>query len=157
MAQCPRLALSFLVYASCGLVCTAHAEEKRISRAQLPPAVRKIADEQAQGAIVRAYTTDVENGQREYEVEMTLNGHSKDVTIAPDGRLIEIEEQTAPDALPSPVLYSLRRKAGRADIVKVESIAKNGAIVAYEAQLRSSGKRFEIQVGPNGEDLTHEE
>lgn len=153
----PRIALPALAVAAAALVCSVHAEERHVSRTQLPAPVRKTADEQAQGATVRGYSTDVENGQREYEVEMTFNGHSKDVTIAPDGRLMEVEEQIAPNALPSPVLDGLRRKASHGEITKVESITKNGTLVAYEAQVRIDGKHSEIQVGPGGEDLAHEE
>jgi uncharacterized membrane protein YkoI len=133
------------------------AAEKQISRSQLPKAVRNTADEQSRGATIRKYTTEVENGQREYEVEMVFEGHSKDVTIAPDGRILEIEEQADINALPAQVVSALRRKAGHGGIVKVELVTKNGTVVAYEAQVRTAGKHSEIQVGPNGEDLKHEE
>jgi hypothetical protein len=55
------------------------------------------------------------------------------------------------------VQSGLKVKAGKAEITKIESITKNGAIVAYEAQVEISGKHTEIQVGPNGEALRHEE
>ena len=133
------------------------AAEKRVSRSQLPQPVRNTADEQSKGATVREYTTEVENGQREYEVEMIFEGHSKDVTIAQDGRLLEIEEQASINELPAQVISALHRKAGPGEITKVESITKNGTIVAYEAQVRTAGKHSEIQVGPNGRDLKHEQ
>jgi hypothetical protein len=135
----------------------APAVEKQVSRSQLPKAVRNTADEQSRGATVRKYTTEVENGQREYEVEMVFDGHSKDVTIAADGRLLEIEEQADINALPTQVVSALRRKAGHGEITKVESITKNGNIVAYESQVLTAGKHSEIQVGPNGQDLKHEQ
>lgn len=126
------------------------AAEKRITRAQLPEAVRRTADDQSKGATVMDYTTDVENGRREYEAEMISNGHSKDVTIAPDGHLIEIEEQVELQALPGQVVSALRRKAGRGEIMKVESIMRKGVVIAYEAQVQRAGQHSEIQVGPNG-------
>jgi hypothetical protein len=135
----------------------AHAAENRLTRDQLPAAVRVTADTQAKGATVRDYTTDVESGQREYEAEMTINGHSKDLTIAPNGRLLEIEEQTDLKSLPAQVVSSLRNRAGKGDIVKVESITKNGSIVAYEAQVHNAGRHSEIQVGPEGQTLNHQE
>ena len=51
----------------------------------------------------------------------------------------------------------LEEKAAGAKIRKVESINKQGKIVAYEAQLERDGKKSEIQVGPNGKPLDHEE
>lgn len=143
------LAMAFTVNAA--------AAEKRISRAQLPKAVRRTADEQSRGATVRQYTTDFENGRREYEIEMISDGHSKDVAIAPDGRLLEIEEEVNINALPAQIVSALRKRAGRGQITKVESVRKNGTVVAYEAQVHTAGKHSEIQVGPNGEALLHEE
>jgi hypothetical protein len=131
--------------------------EKPISRSELPPAVQKTADEQIQGSTVRGYSTDTENGRLEYEVQMTTNGHSKDVTIAPDGQLMEVEEQVMMGVLPEDVKAGLQSKAGKGRIAKIESLTKHGAIVAYEAQVYTAGKHSEIQVGPDGKPLDHEE
>jgi hypothetical protein len=152
-----RLPISLLFSFTFGAIAAANAAEKHISRGQLPEAVRKEAEEQAKGATVRGYTMDTKNGHLEYEVEMISNGHSKEVTISPDGRLIEIEEEVDLNSLPSEVISALRNKAGRGDVSKVESITKNGVIVAYEAQVLSAGRHSEIQVGPEGQALTHEE
>ncbi|MDR3793040.1 MAG: hypothetical protein P4L03_06640 [Terracidiphilus sp.] len=139
------------------LVLPAHAREKKLTKAQLPPAVAKTADQQSSGATVKAYSEDRENGTLEYEVEMVADGHSRDVTIAPDGTLLEVEEEVQLATLPADVQAALKNKAGKAAIVKIESISKKGRLVAYEAQLRLGGKHSEIQVGPNGQTLNHEE
>jgi hypothetical protein len=88
---------------------------------------------------------------------MTVSGHSKDVSIDKDGNLVEIEEQVALDLLPAPVKSALEKKAGSGKITKVESLTKHGTLVAYEAQVRTNGKRSEIQVGPDGKALAHPE
>jgi uncharacterized membrane protein YkoI len=139
------------------LAADANAAETRISRDKLPEAVRKTADEQSQGATIRGYNKEIENGQVEYEVEMTVNGHNKDVSIAPDGRVLEVEEEVALDALSPQVRKGLEAKAAGAKIKNVESLTKNGKIVAYEAHLARLGKHSEIQVGPEGNPLDHEE
>lgn len=133
------------------------AAEKPVLRADLPATVRKTADAQSQGAVVKRYVKDNEDGRLEYEMEMTVDGHSKDVSIAPDGRLLEVEEQVEFDRLPAAVQHGLKTGAKKGTIVKIESIAKQGRIVAYEAQVRSNGRRAEIQVGPEGQTLSHEE
>ncbi|HKV70141.1 MAG TPA: hypothetical protein VJN62_02795 [Gemmatimonadales bacterium] len=130
---------------------TARAQEKRLTRAALPTAVQKTADEQSRGATIRGYSSEVENGQLEYEVAMTVGGHSRDVSIAPDGSVLEVEEEVALAALPAAVREGLQKKAG-GRITKVESITKHGTLVAYEAQVHS-----EVQVGPDGQPLAHEE
>jgi biopolymer transport protein ExbD len=136
---------------------SAAASEKRITKSDLPPAVRKTADEQAKGAVVRRYSTDNEDGRLEYEVEMVSGGHSKDVSIAADGTVLEVEEQVSLSSLSSQVRSGLAAKAGKGRITKVESITKRGSIVAYEAQVLTGGKHSEIQVGPDGKSLDHEE
>jgi hypothetical protein len=141
-----------------GLTAIAGAAEKKVQKADLPAAVQKTADEQSEGSAVRGYATDKEDGKLEYEVQMTSNGHSKDVTIAPDGQLMEVEEEVALDALPAEVRAALQAKAGKGQIAKVESLTKHGSVVAYEAQVQKpGGKHSEIQVGPHGEKLNHEE
>jgi uncharacterized membrane protein YkoI len=132
------------------------AAERKISKADLPAPVQKTADEEAQGATIRAYSKDIENGKVEYEVQVVGNGHSKDFTIAPDGSLIEIEEQVNIDALPPQVHAGLIAKAASGKITKIESITKHGKIVAYEAQVLTAGRKSEVQVGPDGKSLTHE-
>ena len=132
-------------------------QEKHIERADLPAVVQKTADEQSKGAVVRGYTAETEDGKLEYEVEMIVDGHTKDVSIDPSGNILEVEEQVAMDKLPAEVRDGLQRKAGNGKITKVESIVKRGTLVAYEAQVLTGGKRSEVQVGPDGKPLKHEE
>ena len=134
-----------------------HAAEKKIPKSSLPPAVARTAEQQSQGATVRCYTQDSENGQVEYEVEMTVSGHSKDVSIGADGSVLEIEEQVEMGALPAAVQAGLKQKAGSSSITKIESITRHGAVVAYEAQVMTQGKHKEIQVGAQGQTLAHAE
>jgi uncharacterized membrane protein YkoI len=136
---------------------TALAQEKKIKRSDLPPAVEKTVAEQSSGATIRGFSTEKEKGQTLYEVEMTVNGHSKDVLMAADGSIVEVEEQVAPDSLSAEVKAGLQAKAGKGKIVKIESLTKKGKLVAYEAQVETNGKKSEVQVGPDGKPLDHEE
>jgi len=135
----------------------ASAAEKKLKKSDLPPAVQKTADEQSQGATVKGYASEVEHGQLQYEVELMTNGRSKDVTISKEGSVLEVEEETALDALPAAVREALQKKAGSGKITKVESITKHDVLVAYEAQVHTGKKHSEIQVGPDGKPLAHPE
>jgi hypothetical protein len=42
-------------------------------------------------------------------------------------------------------------------MTRVESLTKAGKIVAYEADVKNGSKHSEVQVGPNGNKLAHEE
>jgi len=136
---------------------TASAQEKKIKRSDLPPAVEKTVAAQSAGATIRGFSTEKEKGQILYEVEMTVNGHSKDISMAADGSIVEIEEQVAVDSLSPEVKAGLQAKAGKGKILKVESLTKKDKLVAYEAQVETNGKKSEVQVGPDGKPLDHEE
>jgi len=140
---------------SCATV--ALAQEKKIQRADLPAAVEKTVSAQSQGATIRGFSEEKEKGQTYYEAEMTVKGHSKDVTIDASGAVVEVEEQVELDSLPAAVKDGLQAKAGKGTILKVESLTKHGQVVAYEAKVQKDGKKSEIQVGPDGKALDHEE
>jgi hypothetical protein len=139
------------------LTTTALAQEKKIQRADLPPAVEKTVAAQSQGATIKGFSQEVEDGQTLYEAEMTVSGHSRDVSIDANGAVVEVEEQVALDSLPAAVKAGLVAKAGAGKIVKVESITKHDKLVAYEAKVQTGTKKSEVQVGPEGKPLDHEE
>jgi uncharacterized membrane protein YkoI len=149
----------FVAMAASGLLLagTASAQEKKIKRSDLPPAVEKTVAAQSAGATIKGFSTEKENGQTIYEAEMTVNGHSKDISMAADGSIVEIEEQVALDSLSPEVKAGLQAKAGKGTILEVESLTKKGKLVAYEAKVDTHGKKSEVQVGPDGKPLNHEE
>lgn len=136
---------------------TTHAAEQKVQRSALPPAVQKTIDAQSNGATVRGFSTETENGQKIYEAELIVNGHSKDISIDANGKVLEVEEEVAFDSLPDAVKQGLQAKAGKGKIGKVESLTKNGKLVAYEAKVATGTKKSEVQVGPDGKPLAHEE
>jgi uncharacterized membrane protein YkoI len=134
---------------------TAHAEEKRIRRENLPPAVEKTVAEQSQGATIKRFSKEVEHGKTYYEAELTVDGHGRDISMAENGTIVEIEEEVALDSVPPAVNKALVKAAGSGKITKVESLSKNGRLVAYEAVVRSGTKQYEVRVGPDGKKLAH--
>ena len=135
----------------------APGQEKRIKRSDLPPAVEKAVVEHSQGATIRGFSQEKENGQTFYEAELMVDGHSKDVLIDGDGAVVEVEEQVATESLPPAVRAGLQSKIGNGRLVKVETLTKKGKLVAYEAQVLTEGKKSEVQVGPDGKPIDHEE
>ena len=136
---------------------SAVAQEQKIKRSDLPPAVEKTVAAQSSGATVKGFSKEIEKGQTYYEAEMIVKGHTKDILIDATGTIMEVEEQVAMEALPSAVRAGLQTKAGQGKLVKVESITKKDNLVAYEAQVRTGSKKSEVHVGPDGKPLDHEE
>jgi hypothetical protein len=138
-------------------VTSAVGQEKKIKRSDLPPAVEKTVAAQSQGATIRGFSQEEEKGQIYYEAELLVDGHSKDLMMDADGAIVEVEEQVAIDSLPAAVKNGLQSKAGSGKLTKVESLTKHDKLVAYEAQVLTGGKKSEVQVGPDGKPLDHEE
>jgi len=136
---------------------SAGAQERKIKRSDLPPAVEKTVAAQSAGATVKGFSTEKEKGQIYYEAEMVVNGHTKDILMDVNGAIVEVEEEVAMDALPAEVKVGLQAKAGEGKLVRVETITKKDRLVAYEAQVTKGGKKSEVQVGPDGKPLDHEE
>jgi hypothetical protein len=135
----------------------AFAAEKTIRRSELPPAVEKALQQQVKGATIKAITTETENGRLVYEAELIVDGHTKDIQFDANGNLQEVEEEVSFDTLSPEVKAALTAKAKGGTVRKVESLRKKDKLVAYEAQIDTGRRHSEIQVGPNGESLRHEE
>ena len=86
-----------------------------------------------------------------------MAGHHKDILFDTKGDVVELEEEVALDFLPASVQDGLQARAREGKVQNVESITKHGKLVAYEAHVVKNGKRSEVQVGPEGEPLNHEE
>ena len=53
------------------------SQEKKIKRSDLPAAVEKTVTAEGQGATIRGFSKERENGQTFYEAELIVNGHTK--------------------------------------------------------------------------------
>jgi hypothetical protein len=149
--------LAVLAVAGLFLATVASAQEKKLKRSDLSPAVEKTVAAQSAGATIKGFSTEKEDGKTLYEVEMIVSGHSKDISMTADGAIVEIEEEVVLDSLSPEVKAGLQAKAGPGKITKVESLTKKDKLVAYEAQVMTNGKKSEVQVGPDGKPLAHEE
>jgi uncharacterized membrane protein YkoI len=136
---------------------TAFGQEKQLKESDLPAAVQKTANQQSKGATVLGYSRENENGVVVYEAALMVNGRSKDITMDGMGNVTEVEEEADFKSLPAEVRVGLQKRAGKASLGKVESLTKQGTLVAYEAQIHIGKKHSEIQVGPDGKPLDHKE
>jgi uncharacterized membrane protein YkoI len=154
--QNKRVLPAVLMATSLLLFGSAQASEKKVKMKDLPKAVQKTVQEQSKGATVSGLSKEVEHGKTYYEVELKVNGHGRDMLIDPTGAIVEVEEEVTMASLPPAVKTAIEAKAGKGKIVKVESITKNNALVAYEAQVNTAGMKSEFQVGPEGKSIDNE-
>lgn len=133
------------------LICSgaSRAGEKRIGYTDLPPAVKETVQRETQGALIKGYSKEVEHGRTEYEVESIVDGKSRDISIDPSGKVVEVEQQVSLDAVPAAAMNAIRNEAGAGSIQKVEEV-RSSSEVAYEAQVLIHGKHQEIRVHADG-------
>ncbi len=127
-------------------------QEQRVTRRDLPAAVVRTVDTQARGATIRGFSKEKERGQTFYEVELRVNGHSRDILMDTTGAVVEVEEQVDIATLPTAVRAGLIAAAGSGKLRSVESVTRGGQ-TAYEGHVNTNGKWSEIQVGPDGKPL----
>lgn len=130
---------------------SALAQEKKIKHEDLPTAVQKAVAEQSQGEKICGLSSEVENGQIVYEIEMLINEHTKDVLMDAAGMILTIEEQVSLASLPAAVQSPLKLQAGNGRIKLVEVVSKGGTITFYEVQIRNGRSTKEVKVSPEGQ------
>jgi len=127
----------------------ARAGEKQVKFSELPPAVQKAAQAESQGATVKGYAKEVEHGKVTFEVQMTLNGKTRDVSIDPSGKVVEVEQEVSLEAVPPAALTAIQAETKGGSIAKVEEV-KSDSETVWEAQLLSRGKHREVRVHADG-------
>lgn len=126
-------------------------QESRVKMKDLPAAVQQTVREQSKGATIRGLSREVENGETNYEVELRVNGHNRDVLIDPNGAVVEVEEQVTLASLPAVVRTAIEQNAAGGRVVLVESLTKGDTLMWYEAHVKKAGKSREIKINPEGQ------
>jgi hypothetical protein len=146
-----------LLCALCVLsLCAAAAQDQRAKLKNLPPAVQKTVEEQSNGAKIRGLSKEVEKGKTQYELELMVNGHSKDMIIDPTGAILEVEESVTLDSLAPEVKAEVEKNIGQAKLLRLESVTKGGILTGYEASVLKAGRKSGIEMGPDGKLLPKE-
>ncbi len=149
------LKLSLLCAASVLLLGTAAAQEHK-PKIKVPPAVQKTVDEQSKGAKIRGLSKEVEKGKTQYELELTVNGHARDMIIDPNGTILEVEEDVTLDSLSPAIKAEVEKNFGQAKLLRLESVTKGGTLTGYEASVSKAGKKSGIEMGADGKLLPKE-
>ncbi len=124
-------------------------EEGELQLAQLPVAVQKAAKAESQGATVHGFSAEEEDGKTMYEMETTVNGHSRDVVFDAMGNVVSVESEVSMQDVPDAARAALQAAIGKGTLDSVESVTEHG-MVSYEATYTEGGKEMEVTVDPNG-------
>jgi hypothetical protein len=139
----------------------ARADEEKVPLDKVPKAVLSTVKARFPGATLKAAGKEKEDGKVVYEVALEHKGQKMDVTLTPEGALMEIEKTIAAKDLPAAVAKALEGKYPGATYQVVEEVIKVKDKVEkleyYEVLLTTAGKKkFEVQVAPGGKVVKEE-
>jgi uncharacterized membrane protein YkoI len=127
------------------------AEDEKIALDKLPKAIKEAVKAKFPGATLVKASKENEDGKTIYEVNLKYKGHTLDVSLSPDGKILEIEKTIAAKDLPKAVTAALEAKYPKATIKKAEEISKGEKVSAYEVLLVTAGKKtMEVVIDPSG-------
>jgi len=138
--------VSFLFY----FVQAQEENEEKVEPEDLPAGVQETVLKISQGTAIRGLAREKEGEATVYEVELDVNGRTRDVIISESGEVLIVEEEVPFATLPAAVRTTLETESLNGEISLVESIAEGGKLTAYEAHLKVAGKEKEVKVDPEG-------
>lgn len=129
------------------------------NKVSLPAAVKAAIEKAYPGAEIEEAEVE-EEGLKLYEVELEqASGQEVEVTVAPDGTIVEVETEVAVENLPQAVAKAITQAGGGAKIKEagkevtyavVRLVKLDTPRITYEAELIKDGKTSEIEVAEDG-------
>ncbi|HUW20972.1 MAG TPA: PepSY-like domain-containing protein [Sedimentisphaerales bacterium] len=145
-------------------VCVA-AYAGKCKKVSLPEAVKAAIDALYPQATIEE-AKEEEEGLKVYEVELKQNGEKVELTVAPDGTIVEVQSEVAMANLPPAVAAAITQAAESAKIKEISQEVTYWVVVlkkldapetTYEAELIKDGKKSEIEVAADGTILEQSE
>lgn len=155
-----RVPLFFLTFFLCLVptfgqekpVQTEPPKPKKVKLEELPEAARECVKRNSTGAKIGKIERVEESDGVTFEVEMKTPNGTKDLVIAENGTLIEVEEEISLPAVGTTARLAIEKAAEGGKVKKVETVKDgNGKLLYYEVDIEVKGKKSEIKVSPAGE------
>ncbi len=127
----------------------ASAQEKKITKKDVPQAVISAFQKAYPDAKVKGYSTETENGKTTFEIESYQGKMTLDVAYLPDGTVTEIEEGVAAGSLPDAVKTAVKTNFPKGKIAKAEKKTV-GTVVTYEMKITTGKKSAGVEIDPSG-------
>jgi hypothetical protein len=144
------MTITKMLFSTLALATLVFADGPSLKMESLPASVQSAVKAQAAHATILNISAVKANGRTGYEVEMTIDGKSRDVEFDADGKILEIEEEADLSSIPAAAKATIQTQTGKATFLKVEKVTK-GPAISYVAVLKSThGSEFELGVNAAG-------
>jgi uncharacterized membrane protein YkoI len=135
----------------------ANAGGKDLSKGQVPKAVIDAFEKAYPNAKSPEFETETFEGRAVYEVEYKENGKEYEALYSADGILVQTEEEIDVKSLSEPVVQAVNKTYPEANIKEAEKLMKpDGTLTGYEVEIKTEGKKFELELDVNGKILKTE-
>jgi uncharacterized membrane protein YkoI len=128
----------------------AEEKEEKVPLDKLPKAVVEAVKAKFEGAKLVSAEKEKEDGKTVYEVNIKHKGHTIEVTVTPEGKIVSVEKTIEAKDLPEAVAAALKKKYPKATIKKIEELSKDDKVTGYEVLLTSGKKTVEVVFDPSG-------
>ena len=136
----------------------ANADEKEVSKQQVPKTVLEAFEKAYPNAKEIEFEKEIIDGKAVYEVEFKENDREYEVLYDSDGVIVQIEETLDAKALPESIVQAISKAYPKATIEDAEKVMKpDGTVIAYEVEIKSEGKKLELELDANGKILKTEQ
>jgi hypothetical protein len=143
------------------IVCVnAYAEKHKCKKVVLPDPVKALVESNYPQAKIEKVQLEKE-GLTLYEIELKQDGLEYELTVAPDGTIVEEESQIKVEDLPEAVKTALAgakvEEAQRETTYWVVTLKKlEKPEVVYEVEIERDGKELEVEIASDGTTLKQE-
>jgi hypothetical protein len=134
---------------------SALADEEKVPLDKVPQAVVRAVKKRFPEAEMRQAGKELEGGKTVYEIAIKDKGQAIDVSLTPEGKLLEFEREIEAKDMPKAVAKALRNKYAKVTYKTVEEVIKvkdgKEKLEFYEIKLVTPGKKtLEVTVTPEG-------
>lgn len=129
------------------VLCGAAITVASAQAAKVPPAIAAAFKNAYPNAVIKAASSEKENGKIVWEIESVDGKTHRDIIYAPDGTPQVIEEQITVADVPPVVLAALKTRYPKATVTKYEKLTR-GSATSFEMILK--GGPAEVEIAPDG-------
>ena len=137
-----------VILAMC-VVSAANAQDKKITKKDVPAAVLKAFETAYPKAKVNNFATEVEKGVKFYELETSEGKIKRDLLYKADGTLAELEEILTPAMVPDDIAKAVKTDFPKGKIVSGEKTTQ-GTSVTYDIVVVNGKEKINVNLNADG-------
>jgi Putative beta-lactamase-inhibitor-like, PepSY-like len=115
--------------------------EEKVPIDKLPKAVTDALKEKFPKAELVEAVKVTEDGEVTYEVTVKHKKQELDVTLTPEGKIVQVEKEIEVKAVPKAVIDAVKKKYPKATIQGASEISKDDKVAEYELDIVTKDKK----------------